>query len=218
MMKRNMTRLTRQPIASSYQPSAISDRQSGFRFQVFRHRRISPRLAGFRFCRCGFTLVELLAVITIITMLAALVVGGASFALRKASVARCYANMEIIKNALSDYQIDKGIYPPASTQEADGVDSMLYEALVKEPESAGRKPYLIGADFVQNWPSRSQNSDPMKLVDPWGNYYRYRSPGVKNRTSYDLWSCGPDGEDFTKGGSGAHDYALDDINNWSAGR
>lgn len=200
-MQSHMSKPMWVPTANSYQLSASS-------FQA----------SGFRFCRCGFTLVELLAVITIITMLAALVMGGASYALRKASMARCYAQMEIIKNALSDYRVDKGLYPRVTERETDRTESVLYKPLVKEPNDAGRKSYIIGADFVQHWPSRNQSGDPIKLVDPWGNYYRYLSPGLHNQSSYDLWSGGPDGGDFETTGSGQHDYALDDINNWASGR
>jgi general secretion pathway protein G len=179
---------------------------------TFRRSALRRPLSPSTFRRFGFTLVELLAVITIVTMLAALVVGGASFAMRKASVARCYAQMEVIKNALSDYRIDKGRYPQASV-ERDREKSVLYDPLVKEPVDAGRKPYLVGADFVQHWPKRTTSSDPMKLVDPWGNYYRYRSPGVENQTSFDLWSYGPNGQDDSN-----NPDKSDDINNWSSGR
>ena len=40
--------------------------------------------------------------------------------------------------------------------------------------------------------------------DPWGNPYRFRSPGTQNTRAYDLFSAGPDGQD---GGE-------DDITNW----
>jgi len=42
------------------------------------------------------------------------------------------------------------------------------------------------------------------LLDPWGNPYQYRYPGIHNTTGYDLWSKGPDGRDGT----------ADDIGNW----
>ena len=39
--------------------------------------------------------------------------------------------------------------------------------------------------------------------DPWGRPYQYRSPGIKNLSSYDVWSLGPDGI-----------VSADDIGNW----
>lgn len=50
-----------------------------------------------------------------------------------------------------------------------------------------------GGPYVQHIPS-----------DPWGNRFQYRSPGIHNPESYDLWSLGPDGLE-----------SSDDIGNWS---
>jgi general secretion pathway protein G len=41
-------------------------------------------------------------------------------------------------------------------------------------------------------------------LDPWGNQYQYLGPGKHNRSSFDVWSFGPDGKDGTE----------DDIGNW----
>jgi len=189
-MKGYITRPARRADERGEQRSALRRPPSAFRHQSL----------------FGFTLVELLAVITIITMLAALVVGGASYALRKAAMARCYANMETIKNALSDYSLDHGGYP-LGTEDGSG-QSLLYKALISDPLNNGRptgekNPYLHDTSFVTK-------SSPLQLVDPWGNYYRYKAPGGYNQNGVDLWSCGPDGND---------DKGLkDDINNWSSGR
>ncbi|MHC4088902.1 MAG: type II secretion system protein GspG [Planctomycetota bacterium] len=45
------------------------------------------------------------------------------------------------------------------------------------------------------------------LSDPWGNRYRYQTPGLHNINGYDLWSAGPDGKDDSG----------DEIGNWSPG-
>jgi general secretion pathway protein G len=166
---------------------------------TFRRSALRRPLSPSTFRRFGFTLVELLAVITIVTMLAALVVGGASFAMRKASVARCYAQMEVIKNALSDYRLDKGRYP---------TDANPYQQL---------KPYLKDTTFVRGWPT---SGSAKWLVDPWGNHYWYEAPQpgqpvpqtMHNKNSFDLWSYGPNGQ------PDANPDKSDDINNWSSGR
>ena len=49
-----------------------------------------------------------------------------------------------------------------------------------------------------------------KPIDPWGDEYVYRYPGIHNKDSFDIYSCGADG--ISK--SGGND--LDDINNWDA--
>ena len=60
-------------------------------------------------------------------------------------------------------------------------------------------------DEKANWagPYLSVPNNKMYL-DPWGERYRYRYPGVHNPSSYDLWSTGPDGISGT----------ADDIGNW----
>jgi general secretion pathway protein G len=150
--------------------------------------------------RSGFTLIELLTVITVIMILAALVLGAAAFAGRKADEGRCQARLQTIKNALEDYKLDYGQYPPLPTAGA-----VPYAALFTTPIASGRpngekKPYLTETNFLN---SSSQ------LTDPWGNYFRYQAPGAttRNKTTYDLWSFGPDGLENTG----------DDLNNWSSG-
>ena len=139
----------------------------------------------------GFTLVELLAVITIILLLATLVIGASSYAIRKADTMRCLQRMELIKNAISLYYTDWNAYPQNQ--------GTLFSDLFQTPINTGRNPYLTDTNFVNN----------NLLVDPWGKPFGYTFPGVSNPpTLYDLWSNGPDGLQGTG----------DDINNWTSGR
>ena len=192
-----------------WKPSAISDRRSVLSSRSSEAGRISPfrffkcQVSSFKFARAGFTLVELLAVITVITILAALVVGGASYALHKASIARCNVNMEAIKNAIADYQMDFGSCPQETSENG------LFDALTGAGKYSGGKRYLKDATCVRNYPT---TSSPAQLVDPWGNLYKYQAPGVHNVDSYDLWSCGPNGQDDSAHGGG------DDIANWTPGQ
>ena len=122
----------------------------------------------------GFTLIEMLVVITVIAILAALVspmvfrnVGDA-----KTSAAR--AQIEIFGLALDAYRLDNDYYP--STAQGLG-------ALVRKPE---------GEPAPRNW--RGPYLKKGVPVDPWGVAYDYRSPGDTNVTTYDLLSLGRDGE------------------------
>ena len=195
-MKSPINSPMRPPNSLGDQPSAVSlsdfppqaDQPVAGKFPI---KHFTFHISRFKFSS-AFTLVELLAVITIITILAAMVVGGASFALRKASIARCNANMEAIKNAIADYQIDYGSCPP-------GNESALYVALCN-----GAKRYLKDPTCVQG--------SPAQLVDPWGNPYKYQAPGIHNIDSCDLWSWGPNGRDDSASGGG------DDIANWTTGQ
>ena len=119
--------------------------------------------------RKSFTLVELLLVVIIIGVLAAMVVPRLTGRSEEARMGVARADIETnIATALKIYELDNGVFP--STDE--GLD-----ALMKETGSAKRwkGPYL------EKMP-----------VDPWGNPYQYRCPGT-HRSDYDLYSLGRDG-------------------------
>jgi general secretion pathway protein G len=120
----------------------------------------------------GFTLIELMLVIIIITTLAAIVfprfVGRAQQARIAAAKADISNNLAV---ALDFYEMDNGFYP--STEQG-------LEALREKPTSA---------PTPQNWKGPYIKKKP---VDPWGNPYVYVSPGIHNE-DYDLYSLGPDG-------------------------
>lgn len=135
--------------------------------------------------RTAFTLVEILLVVIIIGVLAAMIIpniaGRGEEARRSTARADIQANLS---SALDIYEIDNGRYP--TTQQG-----LL--ALVAQPTSAPvpnrwRGPYL------------KKKKIP---VDPWGRNYTYASPGVHNADGYDLSSLGPDGIE-----------SADDITNW----
>jgi len=115
----------------------------------------------------GFTLVEILIVVFIIGLLAALVgpqlfkrVGGA-----KQKMAR--TQIEVLGTALDTYRLDVGQYP--STEQG-------LQALVIQP------------DGLQIWDGPYLRKEVP--LDPWGNAYIYRSPGEHGE--YDLLSLGAD--------------------------
>jgi general secretion pathway protein G len=120
----------------------------------------------------GFTLVEMLLVVTIIGILAALVIpriAGTSERARKQAV---FADINGgIKSALGAYEVDMGYYPK-SLQE-----------LLQPPSNA------------KNWHGPYLERMP---VDPWGNAYIYYYPGKHNASGYDLLSVGPDAKEGTE--------------------
>jgi general secretion pathway protein G len=117
----------------------------------------------------GFTLIEIMLVVTIISILAAVVIPRLTGRSEEARKSACKLQIENIGAALDTYEMDNGRYPDTSEGLA---------ALRISPASAKkwRGPYL--------------KKDISK--DPWGNAYIYRSPGIHNK-DYDLFSCGPDG-------------------------
>jgi general secretion pathway protein G len=124
----------------------------------------------------GFTLIEIMVVVVILGILAALVVPQVMNRPDQAKVTVAKGDIKAIGAALDMYKLDNYAYP--STQQ--GLD-----ALVEKP---GGNPQ------PKNW-----NRDGyLKRVpkDPWGNEYQYLSPGTQGQ--FDLYSYGADGK---QGGS-----------------
>jgi len=157
--------------------------------------------------RSGFTMVELLTVITIIMILAALVLGAAAFVSRKADEGRCQARMQTLKSALEEYKLDYGKYPQGTESATLHIlrDNLFNLPLTSGRPDGQRKPYLSDTNFLNS---------SLQFVDPWGNFFRYQTGGsAHNRSTYDLWSFGPNGVDDS-----LNLTTSDDINNWSSGR
>lgn len=121
----------------------------------------------------GFTLTEIMLVVVIIGILAALVIPKIAGSSERARVTAAQADINGgIKSALGQYEVDNGFYPKS------------LQDLITQPSNA------------KNW--RGPYFDPPKLpVDPWGNAYLYYFPGKHNTTSYDLISVGADGKEGT---------------------
>jgi general secretion pathway protein G len=134
----------------------------------------------------AFTLIEILVVVAIVGLLAALVITNADKILGQqgGNIAKVFVR-DTMKLALNRYYIDMGSFP--STAEGLG-------ALVAAPGNAGDK-----------WRGPYVDAPGGKLPnDPWGEPYQYRFPGTRNKGGYDLYSKGEDKSDGT----------ADDIGNW----
>ncbi len=85
----------------------------------------------------GFTLVELLVVITIISVLSALIVGGAKLVVQKNKIHRVQAEMGQIKNAIENYKSRKGFYPPDNPNSPQ-TNALYYELVgAFDPNGSG---------------------------------------------------------------------------------
>jgi general secretion pathway protein G len=132
--------------------------------------------------QAGFTLVEMLVVITIIGLIMALVGPRVLNYLTESKVKAARIQIQSFASALDLFYLDAGRYPSS----AEGL-----MALVRPTAgvAAWNGPYLKGGSLPD---------------DPWGTPYVYRSPG--QRGAYDLISLGADGQE---GGSGtAADISL----------
>ena len=157
---------------------------TGFRTQGlgYRLREAEKKAPGLRRSEKGFTLIELMIVVVIIAGLAAMVVprllGRTDQANRSIAKADISSNIAM---ALKLYYLDNGKFP--TTEQG-------LTALVSSPSPA---PANWSGPYLETIPE-----------DPWGNVYKYKCPGVLNKTSYDLYSVGSDGVEETD----------DDIKNW----
>ncbi|AFT70487.1 MULTISPECIES: type II secretion system major pseudopilin GspG [Alloalcanivorax] len=122
----------------------------------------------------GFTLLEIMVVVAILGLLAAMIVPNVIGQGEQAKVDIAKTNMSRIVQQLDMYKFNNGRYP--STEEG-------IRALVERPASA------------KKWPEGGYL--PQIPQDPWGNDYVYLSPGVDG--PFDLYSLGADG---AEGGTG----------------
>ena len=134
----------------------------------------------------GFTLVEIMLVVIIIGILAAMVVpnlaGRGEQARRTAAKTDIEANLA---TALDLYELDNGRYPTTS----QGLIALLEKPTTPPVSDNWNGPYLKKKKIPK---------------DPWNREYVYIAPGAHNIDSYDLYSYGADG---AEGGS-------DDVGNW----
>lgn len=136
----------------------------------------------------GFSLIELLVVITIMGLLASVVVIQVTGVLGESKADVAKVQISAFEQALEVYYVDNSRYPTT--------DQGL-EALVALPSVDPAPP---------KWRQGGYLKKGVLPPDPWGIAYKYLSPGVHNR-DFDIWSTGADGED---GGEGEDA----DVTNW----
>lgn len=164
--------------------------------------------------RPGFTLVELLTVITIIVLLAGIVVAGYGFVTDRQNTAKAKVQIELLAKAIQEYQSELGSYPglEANTAAAGDVSEQLFEALFYDgydylkqqqpPANWTRATRIYVPDLDpsvtnQGWISARITNGiiprQLKILDPWGNPYRYRKGTNAQNPDFDIWSVGKDG-------------------------
>ena len=167
--------------------------------------------------RCsGFTLVELMAVVVVICVLVAAVVGTAKYANRQMSVARAKAQMAALQMALKAYKADVGYYPASTIVRFSGSgnaelsNSWLLCRALTQPKTYYKASQLdIGIGSIVNV-TTNQVSVPVLTVtyfkDPWGrpwNYYRPNSPQPASLVVSNIvgaWPVGPFQASYAIGG------------------
>lgn len=118
----------------------------------------------------GFTLMEMVLVVSIIAVLVGVAINKMGGALDTSKKVACQASMQSVNTQLKLYNGLNGFYP--TTEQG-------LKALVVQPTTEPRP---------RNW---SQGSETVP-VDPWYKEFNYVCPGKHNPKTYDLFSCGPD--------------------------
>lgn len=135
----------------------------------------------------GFTLIEVLVVVVILSILATVVVLNVADAPDEGRLAKARADIRMMESALEMYRLHNHAYP--STDQG-------LQALVSRPS---------GQPEARNWKPGGYVKQLQK--DPWGRDYIYLNPGT--RGVFDLYTLGRDGQ---PGGEG-----IDaDIGNWAS--
>jgi general secretion pathway protein G len=136
----------------------------------------------------GFTLIEIMVVVIIIGLLAAVIVPSVINKVDEARVSKAKADIQSLETALTMYRLDNSKYPTT--------DQGL-QALMVQPTDPSIRHWRIGG-YLQR-----------VSKDPWGADYQYVFPGTHGK-DYDLYTLGADEQ---PGGEGTNA----DIGNWNIG-
>ncbi|MHB8348681.1 MAG: type II secretion system major pseudopilin GspG [Acidiferrobacterales bacterium] len=137
----------------------------------------------------GFTLIEVLVVMVILGILAAIIVPRIMDRPEQARVVAAKNDVRAIVSALDLYRLDNGTYP--STEQG-------LAALVHKPDSGNVPGNWRPGGYLDHLP-----------IDPWGHPYQYLNPGLHGEI--DVFSYGPNGPSADGGGSGSGQ----EIGNWN---
>lgn len=133
----------------------------------------------------AFTMIEILLVVVIISILAAMVVPNLTGRSDQARVVAAQTDVDSnISAALDLYKMDNGSFPTSE----QGLAALVVQPTAAPVPAHWNGPYLKKKKIPQ---------------DSWGRPYVYLAPGSHNKESYDLYSLGQDGVE-----------SKDDIINW----
>ena len=126
----------------------------------------------------GFTLIEIMVVVVIIGLLAAVILPNVFGNVERAQVSKAKADIQAIETALTMYKLDNYKYP--STEQG-------LKALTQQPNDP----------TVRNWKQGGYLGSGGLIKDPWQNDYIYVYPG--QHCEYDIYTLGADAQEGGEG-------------------
>ena len=127
--------------------------------------------ASVKSSRRGFTLMEMLIVLSIIALLMGMAIFNLTGFKESAQTQKVQADILTLKEELALYQLNAGSLPTTE----QGLKALVTRPTV-EP-------------IPQHWRACAKE----ETLDPWNHSYQYRTPAKKSSDEYDLFSMGPDG-------------------------
>lgn len=134
----------------------------------------------------GFTLIEIMVVVIIIGILAAIIAPNVIGRVDDAQIAAAKADLRAIDNSLKFYRLDNFVYPS---------NEQGLQALITKPNDPN----------IRNWKPGGYLDRRQVPKDPWGNEYLYLNPGQHGEV--DVYTLGRDGRPGGEGIDG-------DIGSW----
>ena len=123
-----------------------------------------------RATNAGFTLMEMILVLLIITSLMGMVIFKMSTNVDDANITSVRGSLSALETTLLRYKMANGSLP---------TESQGLEALTVPPSNARLRKAFLKPDGIN---------------DPWGRVFQYRNPGKKSGGDFDIFSMGPDGQ------------------------
>lgn len=158
--------------------------------------------------RVGFTLVEVLVIMAVITVLSAIVLGALPGIWSSMARSRTVTEIQAMETALENFKTDGGQYPPGNATGYNPTD-YIPSSVSLYTNLCGRNSItsaVTGKSYMTIKRSQLGTSGLYSYIqDPFGRAYGYCTNGPMNPTSFDLWST-----------AGKTDNAQASTNQWVA--
>lgn len=143
----------------------------------------------------GFSLIELLVVISVIAVLGSILFGAGTFLFKSLNTKEAKAQIDVLRTALEDYYREEGFLPVTDQESYEERASILLNVLSgthdqnNEPLEDSIRSYIPRDKFLIKY-----MDEISYLADPWDNPIVYEYPRLDLHDGFLLYSMGPDGK------------------------